>query len=149
MENGLLAAGSGSGSAWQRKRGRCQALAVVTTLLLGSAAHAQSTYTTRYTYDADGNRTSVTYPSGNVVTYTFDYADRPYSAASGASTLVGSAAYLPFGPETQIAYGNGTTKTMLYDSRYRVLAEQADRPVRRDRAVRLPARCGGQHHTDP
>jgi RHS repeat-associated protein len=62
----------------------------------------------------------VTYPSGNVITYTFDYADRPYSAASVASTLVSSAAYLPFGPETQIAYGNGTTKTMLYDTRYRV-----------------------------
>jgi len=33
-----------------------------------------------YAYDANGNRTSMTYPDGSIVAYTFDYADRPYSA---------------------------------------------------------------------
>ena len=38
--------------------------------------------------DANGNRTRVTYPSSRVVTYTFDFADRPLSAVSGATTYV-------------------------------------------------------------
>jgi RHS repeat-associated protein len=98
-------------------------------VLLASGALAQSTFTTRYTFDADGNRTSITYPSGNVVAYAFEYADRPFSAAAGATPLVTSAAYLPFGPETQVVYGNGTTKTMLYDTRYRVQQNKLTGPA--------------------
>lgn len=78
-----------------------------------------ATYTTSFGYDAVGNRTSMTYPSGRVITYGYDFADRPSSAAAGATSIVTSAAYLPFGPLTSIAYGNGTTKTMSYDARYR------------------------------
>jgi len=76
-------------------------------------------YTIGYGYDADGNRSSITYPSGRVVNYTFDFADRPQSASSNGTTYVGSAGYLPFGPETQLTFGNGTTKTTAYDLRYR------------------------------
>ncbi len=63
----------------------------------------------------------MTNPSGRTVTYSFDFAGRPLTAASGGTTLVSSASYLPFGPATQLVFGNGTTKTMMYDSRYRVL----------------------------
>jgi YD repeat-containing protein len=45
------------------------------------------TYTTTYGYDPDGNRSKIGYPSGLTVNYTFDYADRPLSAASGATTF--------------------------------------------------------------
>src|SRR5262249_42060726 len=80
-----------------------------------------ATYTTSFGYDADGNRSSMPYPSGRVVTYSFDLADRPVSAQSGSTAFVASANYLPFGPMTQLVYGNGTTKTMRYDARYRPL----------------------------
>ncbi|MGH9140021.1 MAG: hypothetical protein ACRD2I_02635, partial [Vicinamibacterales bacterium] len=66
---------------------------------------------TTFRYDADANRISIGYPSGRVVNYSFDYADRPTSASSGTATLVSSAAYLPFGPAKDIVYGNGTEQT--------------------------------------
>jgi len=78
-------------------------------------------YSILYGYDADGNRASITYPSGRVVTYTFDFADRAQSASSGGTNFVTSAGYLPFGPESQLSFGNGTTKTTTYDLRYRPL----------------------------
>ena len=64
---------------------------------------------------------AITYPSGRVVTYTFDFADRALSASSAGTNFVTSANYLPFGPEGQLAFGNGTTKSMTYDARYRPL----------------------------
>jgi RHS repeat-associated protein len=78
-----------------------------------------NTYTLAFAYDSNGNRTSLTYPSGRAVGYTFDFADRPLSASSGATTYVSSAGYQPFGPESSLSYGNGTTRTMTYDQRYR------------------------------
>ncbi len=54
-------------------------------------------YTQLYGYDANGNRFSVSYPSGRTVTYAFDFADRPLAASSGATTYVSSASYAPFG----------------------------------------------------
>jgi RHS repeat-associated protein len=78
-------------------------------------------YSTAFTYDQNGNRSGVTYPSGRLVSYTFDFADRPLTASSGATTFVSTASYLPFGPETSLGYGNGTTKSMTYDLRYRPL----------------------------
>jgi RHS repeat-associated protein len=76
-------------------------------------------YSILYGFDANGNRSSITYPSGRVVTYTFDFADRALSAASAGTNFVTSANYLPFGPEGQVTFGNGTTKSMTYDLRYR------------------------------
>jgi YD repeat-containing protein len=70
-------------------------------------------------YDAAGNRTTIVYPSGRVVSYAYDFAGRPLSAWDDAGTFVSSASYLPFGPMTSLVYGNGTTKSMAYDSRYR------------------------------
>jgi RHS repeat-associated protein len=80
-----------------------------------------SVYTTSFTYDADGGRKSIRYPSSRVVEYTNDYAGRPVAAASGGQPLVTSTTYLPFGPVKSVVYGNGTTRTMQYDSRYRPL----------------------------
>lgn len=78
-----------------------------------------NTYTLSYGYDKNGNRTSLTYPSGRVVAHGFDFADRPLSASSGGVNYVSSATYQPFGPESITVYGNGTTRTMFYDQRYR------------------------------
>jgi RHS repeat-associated protein len=76
-------------------------------------------YTVSYQYDANGNRSGITYPSGRQVSYAFDFADRPVSAASGSTSLVSSASYAPFGPETQLSFGNTTTRTATFDQRYR------------------------------
>ena len=76
-------------------------------------------YTVAYQYDANGNRSGITYPSGRQVGYTFDFADRPASAASGSTSFVSSTSYAPFGPETQLSFGNATTRTATFDQRYR------------------------------
>ncbi|HZF07956.1 MAG TPA: carboxypeptidase regulatory-like domain-containing protein [Thermoanaerobaculia bacterium] len=83
-------------------------------------------YTMDFRYDQNGNRSLFTYPSGRQVTYTFDFADRPLSATSGTTSYVSSAGYLPFGPETRTAYGNGTTRTFSYDLRYRPTENRLD-----------------------
>lgn len=77
-------------------------------------------YTTRFAYDANGNRQQVVYPSGLVVDYTFDHADRPASARSPSATYVGSVQREPFGPWTELRYGNGTIATRAFDPRYRI-----------------------------
>lgn len=66
-----------------------------------------------YTYDADGNRTTL-----GIAEYAFDFAGRPIAASVYGTTVVDSVQYLPFGPLTELTYGNGAMKTMEYDARY-------------------------------
>lgn len=77
-------------------------------------------YNMAYTYDNNGNRSSITYPDGKIITYGFDYADRPSSVKNGASTLVSSVLYAPFGPRTQISFGNSTVQALTYNQRYQM-----------------------------
>jgi RHS repeat-associated protein len=79
------------------------------------------THTTAYRYDADGNRSRIVYPSGRIVDYTYDFAGRPRTVATGGASIVTSTSYLPFGPPKEIVMGNGTTRTTTYDHRYRPL----------------------------
>ena len=168
---------------------------------------AGNVFTYGYGFDINGNRYVITYPDGTIVTYGFDFADRPVSAqqlapqdpgtlsvtrrarslaqlrtkglaapvhaakselphapaasvrttislspgrtaatprrglvlpSAGRSTtvepvgmtrrasssarpdsvIVSSATYAPFGPMTSMAFGNGTTQTMIYNQRY-------------------------------
>jgi RHS repeat-associated protein len=80
-------------------------------------------YTTAYRYDANGNRSGLTYPSGRSLTYGFDFADRPQTLGgvynSLLSTYVTGVSYLPFGPEQSLTYGTGIVRTASYDPRYR------------------------------
>ncbi|HEX7155337.1 MAG TPA: RHS repeat-associated core domain-containing protein [Thermoanaerobaculia bacterium] len=87
-----------------------------------------TTYTTTYGYDANGNRSLIGYPSGRTVNYTFDFADRPYSASSGATTYVASATYYPFGPRRTTVFGNGTTQELTVDTDYHLDANQLTGP---------------------
>jgi len=89
---------------------------------------AGGVYVTQYGHDANGNRTRIKYPSGRAVDYLFDYADRAYSAASGATPIILSASYLPFGPLDEVMFGNGTTKSVTYDHRYRMQTHRLTAP---------------------
>jgi RHS repeat-associated protein len=82
-----------------------------------------ATYTTSYAYDNDANRTAITYPTGAMLTYTYDFADRPFSVVwpSLGVSIVSAAVYRPFGPLSTLVYGNGATRTITYDARYRVM----------------------------
>jgi RHS repeat-associated protein len=85
-----------------------------------------NTYTISYGYNKNGDRTSITYPSGRVVNYTFDFADRPITVAGASSpavTYVSAATYQPFGPVATESYGNTTTRTMTYNTQRYLPAE--------------------------
>ncbi len=78
-----------------------------------------------YTWDANGNRTGIAYPSGVSAAYGFDFADRETSLSvtspAGGVTPTGvvtAAAYLPSGPLSSLALGNATTETRAFDGRY-------------------------------
>lgn len=88
-----------------------------------------TTYPTTYRYDAGARRSSIGYPSGNVVSYTYDHADRPITASVGSTALVSSAKYLPFGPATEVTYGNGTVRSVAYDARYRISTNAINGPL--------------------
>ena len=79
---------------------------------------------TSYTRSPGGKIVSITHPSGDQVSYTYD-ADGHVSGvtattASGTSTLVSSVTYLPFGPVSGYTLGNGQTITRTYDANYRL-----------------------------
>jgi YD repeat-containing protein len=75
--------------------------------------------TTSYTYDKNGNRATIRYPSNVTYTYTFDFADRPITI-SGGSIGVSGALYQPFGPLAFWNYGNSRSETRSYDQRYQL-----------------------------
>ncbi|HWM91166.1 MAG TPA: RHS repeat-associated core domain-containing protein [Thermoanaerobaculia bacterium] len=76
-----------------------------------------------YSYDSNGNRTTIDYPEDIVATYTYDHADRQKSLSvtvdgGPALSLASAATYKPFGPLSSLALGNGLTETRTYDQRY-------------------------------
>jgi YD repeat-containing protein len=77
-----------------------------------------------YGYDANGNRTRMTYPNDVTAVYTHDFADRESTltyeqgGAPQLPALVSGAGYEPFGPLDSLALGNGLTETRLFDARY-------------------------------
>lgn len=85
-------------------------------------------YSLSYQYDAAGQLTSITYPSGRTVTYTLN-TDGQITAmatlASGQSqtsqSLLTNATYLPFGPLSGFSYGNGLINSYNHDQNYRLI----------------------------
>ena len=72
-----------------------------------------------YTWDENGNLATMTYPSGRVLTYTYDLSDRVTGVAMSYqgenTTLASNLAYDPFGPLTSMTTGGGLIETRSYD----------------------------------
>ena len=89
-----------------------------------------STSVIQYLYNAQGLLTTLVYPSGREVVYTYDAQGRVATIATRATasdtlqTLVDDVAYLPFGPARAYTYGNGLSHEYAYDLDYRVEAIQ-------------------------
>lgn len=86
--------------------------------------------TTSYTYNLLGEISTLTYPSGRIITYTYDSAGRPSDAQDVANSInyvVGSCAngssgtgvcYAPNGAITQMQNGSNLVSTYIYDNRF-------------------------------
>jgi RHS repeat-associated protein len=81
-------------------------------------------YTTQYAYNKNNFLTSITYPTGRVVTYTPDQVGRisQVSTTLGGNpkTLASGIDYLPFGGIKTLTYGNALTLNQAYDNQYRI-----------------------------
>ncbi len=76
-------------------------------------------YTTRYSYDDNGDLRSMDYPSGLEVTYERDPDGRVFQVLADDEILCTIDAYLPFGPSTETVLGEtGSTRTREFDPRY-------------------------------
>jgi RHS repeat-associated protein len=81
------------------------------------------TFTTGYQYNKDGSLNKLTYPSGDVVTYTVGGAGRVTSVSDATNNFVALPATLPmYSPNGAIAAmteGSGIVTKNTYDSRFR------------------------------
>lgn len=82
--------------------------------------------TVGYAYTVADRVQSITYPSGAIVGYTRNALGQitaityQANATASAQTLVASASYLPFGPLSQIGFGNGRSLSKTYDQDYAI-----------------------------
>ncbi len=70
-------------------------------------------YTTQSTYTALGQPATITYPDGEVLTYTYDAGGQVYSVV-GSTTYVASLTYDAAGHILQVTLGNGVVTTHTY-----------------------------------
>ncbi|HXX19881.1 MAG TPA: RHS repeat-associated core domain-containing protein [Candidatus Acidoferrum sp.] len=89
------------------------------------------TKTTNYTYDLAGDLATLSYPSGRMITYTYDSAGRPSDAQdvansvnyvvgacqNGASNISTGACYAPQGAIAQFQNGSNLSSTSIYNDR--------------------------------
>lgn len=79
---------------------------------------------TTYTRSPAGRLLTVTYPSGNMVSFTRDGAGRvsgvSVTTSTGTKTLASNITHLPFGPISGYTLGNGQAVTRTHDANYRM-----------------------------
>lgn len=84
-------------------------------------------FTTGYQYDAAGLITQVTYPSGRTVDYQRNNLGQVIAVTTTVNgqtqTLANNISYLPFGPLTNMTYGNGKVLTQTFDQDYRLTSK--------------------------
>ncbi|MBN8887803.1 MAG: RHS repeat protein [Rudaea sp.] len=82
--------------------------------------------TVSYAYTVADRVQSITYPSGAIVGYARNALGQitaityQANATASAQNLVASASYLPFGPLSQIGFGNGRSLSKTYDQDYAI-----------------------------
>ena len=76
-----------------------------------------TTYSFSYAYNLNGLLDSITYPSGRLVQYDFDDANRYITTASGSTTYAKSVTYTPHGAVNQAIFGGALTETTTFNSR--------------------------------
>ncbi len=81
-----------------------------------------------YGYDAQGRIQTLDYPSGGRLSYQYDPAGQisqvDFRINGQTQVLASNLSYAPFGPVTDLTYGNGLTMTQTLDSAYRLTAQQ-------------------------
>jgi len=77
------------------------------------------TKTTSYAYYLDGSVSSITYPSGKVISYSYDAVTRPISVADTTSGIAyaSAATYSPAGGLARLQNGANLVSTFYYNSR--------------------------------
>ena len=85
------------------------------------------TKNTVYTYNLDGSLATLTYPSGRVITYTYNAAAQPISAEDTANSInyATNAYYAPPGGLAQIQNGSNLVTTHIYNDRLQSLCENS------------------------
>ncbi|MDD2273238.1 MAG: DUF6531 domain-containing protein [Desulfuromonadaceae bacterium] len=78
-----------------------------------------STFITEYGYDKNGNITTMKYPSGRIITYTYAN-DRVTGILNNGTAIASSISYKPFGGPSAMTFGNGIQQTNNYDLQYRL-----------------------------
>jgi RHS repeat-associated protein len=87
------------------------------------------TFVTEYRYDLADQLIQINYPSGRRIMYQRDNTGRitgvttQASATAAAQTLASNVNHLPFGPLSQLAYGNGLNLLRAYDQDYRLASQ--------------------------
>lgn len=83
-------------------------------LLEKTQTSAKASLKTEYAYDSLGNLVQMTYPSGAILTYSYDKG-RITQAGINGTPLISAITYAAFGPVTSLSYGNGATHNRRYD----------------------------------
>jgi RHS repeat-associated protein len=84
------------------------------------AVTGSPTLSASYGYAANGALTSITYPSGRVVSFGLDGASRPASVSVGGSNLLTGIGYSPLGGLAGWTFGNGQGVSRTYDTNGRL-----------------------------
>ena len=84
-------------------------------------AGALAPTTVQYAYDNVGNRTRLTYPDSDVVTYAYDVLNRLEAIRDASATPIGSFTYDALARRTSLTRANGTSTTSAYDAANRLI----------------------------
>ncbi|HET6933105.1 MAG TPA: RHS repeat-associated core domain-containing protein [Candidatus Acidoferrum sp.] len=88
-------------------------------ILFDQRTNSGVTKTTAYTYNLNGSLATLTYPSGRVITYSYNAAARPTSAVDVANSInfATSATYAPQGALASLQNGSSLVSTMYFNNR--------------------------------